>query len=346
MNKYLSVILMLTFSVISHTTFASQGEYWEVTSKMEMEGMPFAMPAQTIKVCVLKGQDMDPRKMNQGKECQFSDYKASGKKISYKFRCVEKGDTMTGDAEYTLGTNKSEGVMHMSGKSSGHDMKMTQTSSSKLIGGNCDPDQIARDNKDKQDKMRRESQEQLDAMCDSSAYSAIDWVDNYSKFINDKNPCPGKKKQLCGAASKEAPRDANLFYKVAEREELIKGCNINMAATTKAVCKTINDKNIYLLSKYCPAEVKAFKAAQRRKDCEGRSFTAETRAADIKKCMSGAGADDGANDNQDNPPPVQKPVKNRSTAAEQPANPAPSNESGNSDMLDSATKLLKGRFGF
>ena len=38
--------------------YKRQGEYWEVTSKMEIPGMPFAMPVSSSKVCVTKGGEL------------------------------------------------------------------------------------------------------------------------------------------------------------------------------------------------------------------------------------------------------------------------------------------------
>ena len=48
MSKQRTTILAtLTFlsSVLCPPVYAAPGEYWEVTTKMEMPGMPFAMPA-------------------------------------------------------------------------------------------------------------------------------------------------------------------------------------------------------------------------------------------------------------------------------------------------------------
>ncbi len=68
---------------------------------------------------------------------------------------------------------------------------------------------------------------------------------------------------------------------------IAKECKLDMAAATKSICKTLNSDNYNQLSASCPAEAKVYRETQRRRDCEGRSYTAETRAADIKKCMSG-----------------------------------------------------------
>lgn len=346
MNKPISIFLVLISSLSGVVAHASQGEYWEVTSKMEMEGMPFAMPAQVIKVCVPKGQEMDPRKANKGKECQFSDYKANGNKVSYKFRCEEKDGVMTGDAEYTLGKNKSEGVMHMSGKASGRDMKMTQTSSSKLVGGSCDPEEIARENEERNNKFKHEDEERRKAACDTSAYTTAMWIQNSWKFLNGNTSCPpgNQKKQMCDAINKDAVRDPDIYQKIVHNDDLIKACGLNMVATTKAICKTLGEKNYNVLAGYCPAEAKTFRVAQRRKECEGRSYTAATRAEDMKKCLSG---DDSGADT-DNGRAYTAKARNETsgggTQNSSSSKDAPAGDLSSKDILNGAKKL-KGLFG-
>ena len=105
-----------------------------------------------------------------------------------------------------------------------------------------------------------------------------------------------------------------------------KECQVNMTTTTKSICKTLNGDNYGQLSAYCPTEAKAYRVAQRKHECEGRSYTAETRAADIKKCMSGK--DETADDS----------TTGGATAEKKSGNPA-------ADMLESAKKL-RSKFGF
>ena len=113
---------------------AAQGkdELWEITSKMEMPGMPMAMPAQTQRVCVAKtGKDDDyiPRREN----CRVQDSKRVGNKVSYKMVCTGK-DALTIAGETTFATTSYEGRMQMSGKMDGQQVEMSQTYSGKRVG--------------------------------------------------------------------------------------------------------------------------------------------------------------------------------------------------------------------
>lgn len=55
MKKTFIACLVFAVSAFPAIAFSATGEYWEITSKMEMPGMPFAMPAQTVKVCMPPG---------------------------------------------------------------------------------------------------------------------------------------------------------------------------------------------------------------------------------------------------------------------------------------------------
>ena len=107
-------------------------DLWEITTKMEMPGMPMAMPAQTQRVCVAKsGKDDDYIPKREG--CRVQDSKRVGNKVSYKMVCTGK-DTMSVTGETTFGANSYDGKMAMSGKMDGQQIDMNQTYSGKRVG--------------------------------------------------------------------------------------------------------------------------------------------------------------------------------------------------------------------
>lgn len=128
----LSVFLTLAVPAMA---MAATGEWWEVTMKMEMPGMPAEMagmmPAQTSKVCMLKGQEKDPAK-SDNKDCTISDVKYSGNTTSFKMKCTGK-DAMTGDAVLTHTPNSFSQKVNMQSKQG----KMTMISNGKPIAGAC-----------------------------------------------------------------------------------------------------------------------------------------------------------------------------------------------------------------
>ncbi len=327
MNKHLTAILCMMAGLLSAAACAAPGEYWEITSKMEMPGMPFAMPANTMKVCIPKGAENDPRKTSGDKDCQMTDIKTVGNKTTWKARCDHDGEVMTGSGEQTTSANGYDGKMQFAGKSHGRDMNMKMAFNGKRIGGSCDTEEMV--NKAKAQ------------MCDSSRYhSTSEWISGADLFLQKDSPCGEQRKQLCDLVRKDAPTDAQAYNALLMHEKHMSGnvsiakeCKLDMTATTKAICKTFNGKNYADLSAHCPAEAKTYREAQRRKDCEGRSYTAQTRAEDLRKCLSGIDSDDNSDDSKSSQAPAP-----RQSAKPPVNNPA-------ADVLEGAKKL-KGLFGY
>ena len=101
-------------ALMSATSIAAgKEEMWEVSSKMEMVGMPFAMPAQIDKMCIPKGQEKDPNKaVPNDKDCKMYDVKTSANKMSWKMKCEGK-DAMSGSGEMTYGEGSYTGKVKM-----------------------------------------------------------------------------------------------------------------------------------------------------------------------------------------------------------------------------------------
>ena len=130
----LSLTAALFAVVFIGNTAAAQGkdDLWEITSKMEMPGMPMAMPPQTQRICVAKtGKDDDyiPKREN----CRVQDSKRAGNKVTNKMLCTGK-DALTISGETTFAATSYEGRMQMSGKMDGQQMEMNQTYSGKRVG--------------------------------------------------------------------------------------------------------------------------------------------------------------------------------------------------------------------
>jgi hypothetical protein len=113
---------------------AQQGadDLWEVTTKMEMAGMPFAMPAQTNQVCLQKGRQ-EEGVVPQDKNCRLEDMRRSGNRTTFRMVCEGK-DRMTGDVDITSTGDSYQGTMRMQGTSGGQSMNMTNNFSGRKIG--------------------------------------------------------------------------------------------------------------------------------------------------------------------------------------------------------------------
>jgi hypothetical protein len=134
MNRYLIAILGILTGLTSVAAHAKPGEYWEVTSKMEMAGMPFAMPPTTHKVCIARDAEKNPENTSGDKTCKMTDVKTVGNKTTWKARCEHNGEVTTGVGEQINTANSYRGTMKMSSKG----MSMTMRLSGKRLGGKCD----------------------------------------------------------------------------------------------------------------------------------------------------------------------------------------------------------------
>lgn len=318
MNKHLTAMLAMLTGLLSAAANAAPGEYWEVTSKMEMPGMPFAMPPTTQKVCIPKGGENDPARTSGDKDCKMTDIKTVGNKTTWKARCDRDGEVMTGVGEQTTTAKGYQGKMRFSGKSGGQDVDMTMAFSGKRVGGKCD------------------SEEQVKAMkaqvCDTSHYrNTAEWIGSTNLILQPGAACAEQRKEFCEAVRKDAPRDAQTYSALQMQEQhqlggisIARECKLNMAATTRSICKKLDADNYDELSAHCPAEAKKFREDQRRKECEGRSYTAKT---DLDKCLNAANASD---DDE---------------SGEAPPKSGKSSDGPASKALEGAKKL-KGMFGF
>lgn len=137
MKVVLHTLLLGAASVLALPGHAAPGEYWELTTKMEMVGMPMAMPPVTMKLCVPKGAERDPRH-TADKDCTMSDVKIHSNGSSWKVRCVKDGEVMTGIGEMKGDANQWAGTIRMSGVTGGQKFDMTNHLQSKRLGGTCD----------------------------------------------------------------------------------------------------------------------------------------------------------------------------------------------------------------
>ncbi len=339
----------IAVSMVAGTAWSAPGEYWEVTTKVEMAGLPMAMPARTMKVCVAKGAEKNPP---PNKDCEMTDVRIVGNRTSWKMRCNQNGEIMTGSGEMTGTPDNSQGTMHMSGKSGGETINMTMAHQSRRIGGNCDSEEI-------QKFAQAQSNKAKEQICDTSRYtSTSQWMASATLFLKGQT-CPGKKELLCEAVRRDAPRDGDVYRQWLALDKgngglIASACGLSAEATLKTLCRTVSHKNVVSLTSLCPAEVKSYREAARRKDCEGRSFTSRDG---MGKCLSGTASaeDDSASEEIDTTKARSKGnarARALEEAADEPqpkwgANPgqgATGSPNAGPSVLDSAKKL-KGLFG-
>lgn len=295
MKKGWLVVGMGAMAAFAGTVLAAPGEWWEITGKMEMQGMPFAMPGQTSKVCLPKGGEADPNR-TQGKDsnCKMTDVQSSGNTVKFKGTCVNNGETMHVEGQTTHDANSFKSNMKMTGKSHGEPMNMSMSSSGKRIGGACDTEELSR-------KIKAQADETMAKTCDTSNYTPSQWVSSANLFISPKPLCPGKKDELCKVMKNDVPHDPQAFQTLVQQEKMggmpsaAKACGVNIESMRKTLCKSRAQTGPRdFLDANCPAEAKAYRELERkREECSGRGFTSGEK---MKKCMAGKLAKEDAGD--------------------------------------------------
>jgi hypothetical protein len=132
---HLHTLLVAAFALLAAGAAAGQTGYkadpqgkdelWDVTSKMEMAGMPFAMPAQSNRVCIAKGNDAGTIPRSEG--CTVVDSKHVGGKFTYRMTCKNGNNDYTASGETTSAANGYQGTMRMVGKMEGQQMDMSMS---------------------------------------------------------------------------------------------------------------------------------------------------------------------------------------------------------------------------
>jgi hypothetical protein len=105
--------LVSLIALVAASPVGAQGkdDLWEMSSKMEMPGMPMAMPAQVNRVCLgknRKDEDLVPR---QG-DCRMVDGKRVGNKFTYRMECTSPEPSVV-VGELVFGNNAYDGKMRM-----------------------------------------------------------------------------------------------------------------------------------------------------------------------------------------------------------------------------------------
>ncbi len=310
MKKIFATLLGL--SVLAYAgivSAAGKDELWEVSSKMEMAGMPMAMPVQTQNVCLRKGMETDPKSASKNDECSYSDLKRSGNKTTFNMKCTGK-EPMTGSAEMI----NSKDAYNIKMKMHSNDGDMNMVTNGKRIG-NCDFDKDGTPA-----KMAQIEAQTNKSVAEGAAMQKKMQQENCAKQRKEASTYEGYNRHV------QFKSDKN--YQAAVKEQQAQ-CPIDYSANLKTLCQSAEaDNQMDFAIDFCPAQAKAMKA----KYCTGgRSYTQYSRLCTGKKA---AFEDEGS--------PASSGDKSATTAAEKPSNAV---EKPAKAILDGA-KNLKGMFGF
>lgn len=122
------LVLLVCFACAPAGPNMKEGE-WEITTKMEMTGMPMQFPPQTHTQC-LSGTDLVPQKIEAGQNCKMIKQDIKGDTVTWVMECETNQGTALFNGQVTYQGETFKGVITM--KEGGTEITMTQ--SGKWIG--------------------------------------------------------------------------------------------------------------------------------------------------------------------------------------------------------------------
>jgi hypothetical protein len=106
-----AAVLAAGLAIALPTAAQGKDELWEMSSKIEMPGMPMAMPAQVHRACLGRNHKDEEFVPKQG-DCRVVDSKRTSNRFTYKMECAGS-EPATVVGEMTFGSNAYEGRMRM-----------------------------------------------------------------------------------------------------------------------------------------------------------------------------------------------------------------------------------------
>lgn len=278
MKRILCSVSLVALSAVPAAA-GPNGDQWEVTSQMTMEGMPagMGMPAQTRQVCSAHEWTKPPVANDHG-DCKTTDFKNVGNKATWKVTC---SGGMSGEAEITRnGADAYAGWMKMTMPQG----TMTMNLSGKRVG-DCDAGEVKAQRDAQVARMEAQAAEGQKAaagamvqMCSMGAQSL-----DMRTYHSYESLCTGPQGGLTAEKYKSAFCDSLISYdgfkKVCKRDEadaentmssLAAFCGADLNAMKTTNCpESVKKKDLDLVGACCPAEARAIA----QEHCAGRSYT-------------------------------------------------------------------------
>lgn len=98
-KKLAAAVLVLAFPASAFAAAAMKDGLWEISTKVDIPGIPVKVPPQTVKHCYTKEEVQDRKKVvSTQKDCTMTEFKESGNKVTWKMKCTgQNAGTMTGE---------------------------------------------------------------------------------------------------------------------------------------------------------------------------------------------------------------------------------------------------------
>ena len=278
----LAAILLLPLALGA----AQDGELWEVTSQMNVPGMPSGMGGSTQRVC----QDKDPKKqavpMQESDNCKVTDMKQSGNKMTMTVSCPDSKAFL--EHTYNAARTEYQGIMRMTSREG----DMTMTTSGRKVGS-CDATAERRKREAQvaaiqgqaaqaQDMMRQQYDTQIRQCGEAVQTMEYGKLGMYGQCKQQPEYCqamagnPDTKRVLTACTARHAEyctryRTEEGFLKAKADAKAAELCGVSVEQVKAELCPGAAKKeSLAFLGRYCLAEAKPLAD----KHCAGRDFTA------------------------------------------------------------------------
>jgi hypothetical protein len=135
MKRLVPAVLLLAANLPLHAAPNVKEGQWEMTMKMEMDGQPVPMPAQSIKYCVTRDNLVPkPKGAETSGNCSKVEPRVSGDTVSWEVVCKEDAQTIESQGRITYKGDTFEGVISSKMTRDGRTNNMKQVMSGRRIG--------------------------------------------------------------------------------------------------------------------------------------------------------------------------------------------------------------------
>ena len=267
------LVTLLAFSAMPAHADAN-GDLWEVTSQMTMEGMPagMGMPAQTRRVCTAHEWTKPPVSQDE-RGCKSSEFSSTPTKTSWKVTCPD----VTGSAEITrTSPDAYTGWMKMTMAQG----TMTMNLTGRRVG-DCDAGEAKKEREAQVAQVQAQVAAGEKAAADAKAQMCITMAQSGDlqqfTILTGQGMCsdPKYKTTFC-----DSLKTCDVYKSLLEREKSqpeygLKACaafcGADVAAMPKVCCDdAVKVEDVDFIVAHCPGQAKDF-ALQK---CAGLGYTA------------------------------------------------------------------------
>lgn len=272
MKPLFALSALLLAGVAGSAVAAPVEDKWEITTSMEMVGMPFAMPPTKQLVCLPQNQPTSEKMVPVKENCKMTKFTTSGNTSKFHVECPPP-EQMSGDGEFTqLGKDAYKGSMAIKGKMEGESVDMKMTYAGKKLGV-CG----AKDAAISPTAMMAKQQAMVNQSCTQMA-DAMSW----QVAPQMTTTCPTIKADICKRAKAlfDGATTTDKFLVMEEKhgdwKELAGYCGIDARTVSGKHCAAAkrdkNWNNAILICGKADPELTAIA----KKECTGMEFTGAT----------------------------------------------------------------------